>query len=256
MIDSHCHLDYPPLYENLDKVIDRAKNEGIKYLLTISTTLNSFEKIKTIVSKYSNIYGTLGIHPHETKDFSNLKKDELIKIKDNNKKIIAIGETGLDYYYKNTNPSLQKKLFVEHIKSAIDLNIPVIVHSRSAEKDTFDILNQYSKEGLKILMHCFTGSQDFSKKLIDIGAYISLSGIITFKNSIELQKTVSALPINRILIETDSPFLAPTPNRGKSNEPSFMKYTAEKLAEIKKISFEDIKKNTTENFNRLFSLKL
>ncbi len=256
MIDSHCHLDYPPLYENLDKVIDRAKNEGIKYLLTISTTLNSFEKIKTIVSKYSNIYGTLGIHPHETKDFSNLKKDELIKIKDNNKKIIAIGETGLDYYYKNTNPSLQKKLFVEHIKSAIDLNIPVIVHSRSAEKDTFDILNQYSKEGLKILMHCFTGSQDFSKKLINIGAYISLSGIITFKNSIELQKTVSALPINRILIETDSPFLAPTPNRGKSNEPSFMKYTAEKLAEIKKISFEDIKKNTTENFNRLFSLKL
>ena len=147
MIDSHCHLDYPPLYENLDKVIDRAKTEGIKYLLTISTTLNSFEKIKTIVSKYSNIYGTLGIHPHETKDFSNLNKDELIKIKDNNKKIIGIGETGLDYYYKNTNPSLQKKLFVEHIKSAIDLNIPAIVHSRSAEKDTFDILNQYSKEG-------------------------------------------------------------------------------------------------------------
>ena len=256
MIDSHCHLDYPPLYENLDKVIDRAKNEGIKHLLTISTTLNSFEKIKTIVSKYSNVYGTLGIHPHETKDFSNFKKDELIKIKNNNKKIIGIGETGLDYYYKNSNPSLQKKLFVEHIKSAIDLNIPVIVHSRSAEKDTFDILNQYSKEGLKILMHCFTGSQDFSKKLIDIGAYISLSGIITFKNSIELQKTASTLPINKILIETDSPFLAPTPNRGKSNEPSFMKYNAEKLAEIKKISFEDIKKNTTENFNRLFSLKL
>jgi len=256
MIDSHCHLDYPALYQNLDNILARAKNEGVKHFLTISTTLESFEKIKTIISKYSNVYGTLGIHPHESKDFLNLNKNEIIKLKNNNKKIIGIGETGLDYYYKNSDPDSQKKLFIEHIKSALDLDIPVIVHSRSAENDTFDILNQYSKEGLKILMHCFTGSKKFSKKLIDIGAYISLSGIITFKNSTELQETTSVLPLDRILIETDSPFLAPAPNRGKSNEPSFIKYTAEKLSEIKKISFQDIKKTTTDNFNKLFSLKL
>ena len=254
MIDSHCHLDYPSLYSNLDKVIDRAKESGVKYLLTISTSLDSFKKIENITSIYSNVYGTLGIHPHETKNFTDLNKDLLIKLKKNNKKIIGIGETGLDYYYKNSDPSLQKKLFVEHIKSAIHLNIPLIVHSRSAEEDTFDILNQYSKEGLKILMHCFTGSENFSKKLIKIGAYISLSGIITFENSNELQKTASSIPLERLLIETDSPFLAPIPKRGSVNEPSYIKYTAEKLSKIKNISFDKLIEYTSNNFINLFSL--
>ena len=181
-------------------------------------------------------------------------KKKLILLRNENNKIIGIGETGLDFYYQNSEKLIQKKKFVEHIEAAIDLDLPIIVHSRNAEIDTFRILNDFSSRNPKILMHCFTGSSDFLKKMLSLGAYISLSGIITFNKSKELQKTTSSIPIDRILIETDSPYLAPMPKRGSANEPSFIKYTAMKLAEIKQISYDDLIVYTSNNFNKLFSL--
>ena len=252
MIDSHCHLDHEPLLSNLSNIIQRSKDIGIKKLLTISTSLESFGRIKEIIDKDEIIYGTIGIHPHETNE--NLIGSEIIvKNFNENKKIIGIGETGLDFYYNNSDKDKQIKSFNEHIKASIETNAPLIIHSRSAEEETFNILNKYKNDNLKILMHCFTGSQQFAEKLLTLNAFFSASGIITFKNSIELQETFNFLPLDRILIETDSPFLAPVPNRGKKNEPSFINFTAIKLAEIKKITKNELVKITTDNFNRLFS---
>ena len=251
MIDSHCHLDHEPLLSDIDNVIIRSKSAGITKILTICTTLNSFDKIKKLVLKDKIIYGTYGIHPHETKNDivnSELIINEIIS----NDKIIGVGETGLDFYYDNSDKETQIKSFETHIKASIELNIPLIIHSRSAENETFDILNNYKNDDLKILMHCFTGSQKFAEKLLDLNAYFSASGIITFKNSQDLQKTFQLIPLDKLLIETDSPFLAPEPNRGKKNEPSFVKFTGKKLADLKNISFEDLVNSTTNNFNKLF----
>ena len=251
MIDSHCHLDQETLFSDIKNIIDRSKNIGIEKILTICTTLKSFDRILDIIDQNEIVYGTFGIHPHETKD--NIITVELIKKNIiENKKIIGIGETGLDFYYNHSDKDNQMISFDKHIRASIDLNIPLIVHSRNAELETFDILNQYKDKNLKILMHCFTGSQNFAEKLMKFNTYFSASGIITFKNSIDLQNTFRIIPIEKLLIETDSPYLAPVPNRGKKNEPSFIKYTAEKLATIKNIPYSEIIKNTTNNFNNLF----
>ena len=252
MIDSHCHLDHEPLFENLDEVLKRSKNVGIKKILTICTTLKSFENIIKIINKDDIIYGTFGIHPHETSN-NTVKKDEIIQNVNKYKKIIGIGETGLDFYYNNSDKKSQISSFEEHIKASIDMNIPLIVHSRNAENETYDILKNFNNNNIKILMHCFTGSNEFAKKLLSLNAYFSASGIITFKNSVDLQDTFKFLPIENLLIETDSPFLAPVPNRGRKNEPSFIKFTAEKLAKIKDISNQELIDKTTQNFNKLFS---
>ena len=184
IVDSHCHLDYPNLYDQLDDVIRRAKFNQVDYLLTICTTLESFERIKLIIHKYKNIYGTLGIHPHETKKFINVDSKFIFDLKKKYKKIIGVGETGLDFHYNYSDKEIQKKSFIEHIKAALELNVPIIVHSREAEIDTYEILKSEKKNsGLKVLIHCFTGSKEFAKKLLDINCYISVSGIITFKNS-------------------------------------------------------------------------
>tara|TARA_A100001015_G_C14960731_1_gene700764 strand:+ start:793 stop:1551 length:759 start_codon:yes stop_codon:yes gene_type:complete len=252
MIDSHCHLDHEPLFNDLDNVLKRSKEVGIKKLLTICTTFESFIKIKQLVNKDDIIYGTYGIHPHEAKNDKVTTKLIIQEIKAN-KKIIGIGETGLDFYYNLSDKKDQIKSFEEHIKASIELKIPLIIHSRNAEKEMLEIFNDYKKYDLKILMHCFTGSKKFAESLLDLNAYFSASGIITFKNSTDLQETFKSIPLEKTLIETDSPYLAPVPNRGKKNEPSFVKYTAEKLADIKQIPISDLIKNTTSNFNRLFS---
>ena len=253
--DSHCHLDYENLYNHLDDVIKRAKTNLVSNLLTICTTLESFEKIKTIINKYNNIFGTFGIHPHETEKYQDVNKEFIIDNVNNNKKIIGIGETGLDYYYNHSDKKIQRKSFVEHINAAKELNIPIIVHTRNAEDDTIDILKESSDKNLNILIHCFTGSLEFAKKLLDINCYISVSGIITFNKSKELLKTVSYIPIENLLVETDSPYLSPSPLRGKPNEPSYIVHTINKLAEIKKISKEDVANKTTANFNKLFKIQ-
>ena len=253
MIDSHCHLDHEPLYENLSNVIRRSKEMGITKLLTICTTLDSFENIKNIVKKDVMIYGTYGIHPHETKT-NQVDKKTIIKCVNENKKIIGIGETGLDFFYNHSDKISQIDSFKAHIEASIQLSKPIIIHSRDAEKETFEILSSYKNEDLKILMHCFTGSLEFSKKLQTLGAFFSASGIITFKNSIEIQNTFKTIPYEKLLIETDSPFLAPIPMRGKKNEPSYIKYTLDQLSLLKKTTVKDMSKITTDNFNKLFSL--
>jgi len=251
MIDSHCHLDHEPLLSDLNNVIKRSKDVGIKKLLTISTSYKSFDRVKKIIQKDEMIYGTIGIHPHETTQ-DKITSDIIVKNFIDNPKIIGIGETGLDFYYENSDKDDQITSFKEHIDASIKTNSPLIIHSRKAEEETFNILNDYKNQNLKILMHCFTGSRDFAKKLLTLNAFFSASGIITFKNSSDLQETFKILPIDKILIETDSPFLAPVPNRGKKNEPSFIDFTAQKLADIKNISKSDLVNFTTNNFNKLF----
>ena len=251
MIDSHCHLDHEPLYSDLNNVIKRSKDIGIKKLLTISTSVESFSRVKDIVKKDDIIFGTIGIHPHEA-DKNEIDTEFIIKNLNLHKKIIGVGETGLDFYYDNSDRNKQIKSFKLHIEAALKANIPLIIHSRNAEEKTFEILDDYKDKKLKILMHCFTGSQHFAEKLLKLNAYFSASGIITFKKSIELQNTFKFLPLNKILIETDSPFLAPVPNRGKKNEPAFIDFTASKLAEIKGITKSELIKITTDNFNNLF----
>ena len=253
MIDSHCHLDNEPLNTNLSDIISRSKEIGITKLLTICTTFDSFENIKAIIKKDQMIYGTYGIHPHETEN-NQVDKQTIIKSVNESEKIIGIGETGLDFFYNYSDKARQISSFKAHIEASIVLNIPIIIHSRDAEKETFEILSSYKNNNLKILMHCFTGSLEFSKKLLNLGASFSASGIITFKNSTELQNTFKTIPLEKLLIETDSPYLAPIPMRGKKNEPSFIKYTLEKLAMIKETTIEKMSKITTNNFNKLFNI--
>ncbi len=251
MIDSHCHLDYEPLYSNINEILKNSKNIGITKLLTISTTFDSFKKIIKLVDLDPIIFGTFGIHPHEcsTNLVEEKKIIENIKL---NKKIIGVGETGLDFFYNHSDKNRQLESFEQHILAAIKLNMPLIIHSRNAEDETYEILKSYKNKSPKILMHCFTGSYLFAKKLLDLNAFFSASGIITFKNSKDLQETFSKIPLEKLLIETDSPYLAPIPMRGKKNEPSYVRFIAEKLSSIKKIDLKSIKLITTENFNNLF----
>ena len=251
MIDSHCHLDHESLLSDLSNIIKRSKEVGIQKILTISTTLESFKKIREIIRIDEMIYGTIGIHPHDSEDYQITSEYIVEKLK-KNPRIIGIGETGLDFFYNNSEKDKQILSFKQHIKASIETKTPLIVHSRNAEDETFDILNTYKDKNLKILMHCFTGTKKFAEKLLTLNSFFSASGIITFKNSINLQETFKFLPLDKILIETDSPFLAPVPNRGKINEPSFIDFTAKKLAEIKNISKTELIKSTTDNFNKLF----
>jgi TatD DNase family protein len=253
IIDSHCHLEYEPMGSNLDEVIDRALKNDVKYLLSISTTNESYSHILQIVEKYKNIYGTYGIHPHETKNYKNLTENEIVKKISLSKKIIGIGETGLDYYYNHSDRITQKKIFIEHIRAAQKLELPLVIHTRSAEEDTLEIIKtEKKKKDFKALIHCFTGSKGFAHKLIDIGCYISASGVVTFKKSKELADTFLSLPNDKILVETDSPYLSPEPLRGKSNEPSHIIHTVGFLAKLKNINPIVFGEQTTSNFFKLF----
>ena len=251
MIDSHCHLDHAPLLDNLNDILNRSKEVGIKKLLTICTTLESFKNIENILTIDDMIYGSFGIHPHETEN-NDVSKITIIESIKKNPKLIGVGETGLDFYYNHSKKNKQIDSFKKHIEAAIEINLPIIVHSRNAEEETFNILNEYKKHKPKILMHCFTGTYKFYKQMEELDSYFSASGIITFNSSKELQNTFSKIPSNKLLVETDSPFLAPVPMRGKKNEPSFIKYTLKKLADIKNIDVSEMVSLTTKNFNNLF----
>ena len=254
MIDSHCHLDHEPMFSDLKNVLTRSKESGVEKILSICTTKDSFHKIIEIIKIDPIIYGTYGIHPHEA-NTDLVTKEEIIKNVSSNKKIIAIGESGLDFYYNHSSKEKQISSFKSHIEASINLNVPIIVHSRNAEKETFDILNEYKKSKPKILMHCFTGSTEFANKLLTLGSYFSASGIITFKKSSDLRETFRLIPDDKLLIETDSPYLAPEPMRGRKNEPSYIKHTLEKLAVIKNVDVDKIDRVTSQNFNTLFNLK-
>ena len=251
MIDSHCHLDHEPLFKKISGVLKRSKESGIKKLLTICTSIVGFNNIINILKIDPIIYGTFGIHPHET-ETNIVNKKNIIDNINLNSRLIAVGETGLDFFYNHSLKKTQIESFKVHIEAAIELDIPIIVHSRNAEEETFNILNDYRIHKPKILMHCFTGSYDFFKNMEKLNSYFSASGIITFNNSSDLQNTFAKIPNNKLLIETDSPFLAPVPMRGKKNEPSFIKYTLKKLADLKKIDETEMINLTTKNFENLF----
>ena len=253
IIDSHCHLNYEPLSVSLKDTINRANKEGIKYLLTISTEDKSFKKILKILEEFNCVYGTYGIHPHEAKNHKSIEVKDIIKKIYTNKKIIGIGESGLDFHYNHSEKNEQIKCFEEHIAAAQETKLPIIVHTRSAEQETLEILKRRkSEKDFKILIHCFTGSKKFAFNLLDLDAYISASGVITFKKSVELANTFKEIPNERILVETDAPYLAPVPLRGKPNEPSYIIHTIKFLSKIKNLSFEEFSNITTENFFKLF----
>jgi TatD DNase family protein len=250
IIDSHCHLDYEPLINNINDVLLNAKKNNITHLLTIGTSLESSKKVIEIVEKYENIYGSIGIHPNSTTSHLN-DLDKLIDIKKKSKKIIGFGETGLDYFYKKSEKKDQIFSFEKHIEFATCEKVPVIIHTRDADEDTISIIKKnYTKT--KFLIHCFTGNLEFAKKLLDLGCLISFSGIITFKKLTELRSVVKYVPMDKMLVETDSPYLSPDPLRGKSNEPANVKIIAEKVASIKGISLDDVANITTKNFKFFF----
>ena len=250
IIDSHCHLDYEPLVNNINDILLNAKKNNITHLLTIGTSLESSRKVIEIVEKYENIYGSIGIHPNSTTSHLN-DLDKLIDIKKKSKKIIGFGETGLDYFYKRSEKKDQIFSFEKHIEFAISEKVPVIIHTRDADEDTISIIKKnYTKT--KFLIHCFTGNLEFAKKLLDLGCLISFSGIITFKKLTNLRSVVKYVPLDKMLVETDSPYLSPDPLRGKSNEPANVKIIAEKVASIKGISLDDVANITTKNFNFFF----
>ncbi len=253
IIDSHCHLNYEPMSNSLKETIDRANKEGVKYLLTISTEDKSFKNILKIISQNECVFGSYGIHPHEAKNHQAIKSSNIIEKINLNKKIIGIGESGLDFYYNYSDKNDQIKCFEEHIAAAQVSQIPLIVHTRNAELETYEIIkkNLYNKN-FKILIHCFTGSKEFAFKMLDLGAYISASGVVTFKKSEDLANTFKMIPNDKILVETDSPYLAPVPLRGKPNEPSYIIHTVKFLSNLKEISFDNFSSITTNNFFNLF----
>ena len=255
IIDSHCHLNYEPLSLSLKETIDRANKDGVRYLLTISTEDKSYDKILNIVSKNECVFGSYGIHPHEAKNHKFISFKDIIKKTKLNKKIIGIGESGLDFYYNHSDKKDQIKCFEEHITAAQNTQLPIIVHTRNAETETLEILkNRLKEKSFKILIHCFTGSKEFAFKLLDLGSYISASGVVTFKKSEDLANTFKVIPNNKILVETDSPYLAPVPLRGKSNEPSYIIHTVKFLSKLKNLSFENFSNITTKNFFNLFGI--
>ena len=257
IIDSHCHLDYQPLFNNLDDVIKRANKNGVKYFLTISTTDQSFINILDILKKHKNVFGSYGIHPHEAKNHIDLKVSKIIHNLSLDKNLIGIGETGLDFYYNHSDKQTQKECFIKHIHASQETSKTLIVHSRSADLEMLDILsNEIKNKKFNVLMHCFTGSKSFAHKLLDLDCYFSASGIITFKKNNDLNDTFKFIPNDKILIETDSPYLSPEPLRGKSNEPSYLKYTLKYIANLKNKSEEDFSQITSNNFKKLFNINI
>ncbi len=253
IVDSHCHLDMLTEYDEIDKIVQRAIESDVKYLQTICTRLDNFENILNIAKKYDNVFASVGVHPSEVEEVTPASK--LVQLA-SDAKVIGIGETGLDYFY-NKEPShheMQRASFEQHIIASQENNLPIIVHTRNAEEDTQSIIASGKKhQDFPGLIHCFTASKEFAGKMLDLGMYISISGIVTFKNAVDLQEAVKHIPLNRLLVETDSPYLAPVPKRGKTNEPSYTRYVTEFIAQIKGISTAEVAQQTTENFFNLFS---
>lgn len=253
LVDSHCHLDFPDFAAEVDDVVARAQAAGVGLMVTISTKVSEFDKILAIAERFPNVYCSVGIHPHEAASEPETDTATLVKLAAH-PKVVGIGETGLDYYYEHSPREPQMRCFLAHIAAARETGLPLIVHTRDADEDTAAVLTQEMGKGaFPGLLHCFTSSPALAAKALDLGFYISMSGILTFKSAAELQETARGIPLDRLLVETDSPYLAPIPRRGKRNEPSFVVHTAAKLAELKDVSADTLARTTSENFLRLFS---
>lgn len=255
IIDSHCHLD---LIEEkgleLREVLQNCQNNNVRILQTICTRVTEIERLLNYTKQHDFIYSSYGIHPCNVGDQPHLKSDEIIKFCNEHDKIVGIGETGLDYYHDTSQIPLQKQMFLAHIEAARVTKLPLIIHSRNCDLDMIDILRVEQKNGeFPALLHCFSSTADLAKAALDLGIYISISGIVTFKTAVELQEITKNVPLNMMLVETDSPYLAPTPFRGKTNQPAFTKHVVEFVAGLKNISADEVTAQTTENFLKIFT---
>jgi TatD DNase family protein len=251
LVDSHCHLNFDELYLNLNEHLAAMVNNQVKYALCIGTRLDNLEKIIAIANSNKNIFAAVGIHPDEV--LNNFHKNDIEKFLGESK-VVGIGETGLDYYHDNGNNKVeQQQRFQIHIELAIKYQLPLVIHTRESFLDTYNILKNNQNSYLSGVMHCFTETIDNARKALDLGFYISLSGIVTFKNATNVIELAKFVPLDRLLIETDAPFLAPVPFRGKLNHPALVYHVAEKISELRKDSFDNIANATTNNFFRLFS---
>lgn len=255
-IDSHCHLDRLDLsvYQgDLDQAVEAARQAGVDRMLCIGIDLENGPKVVELAGRYDDVYASVGVHPLDCKEI--VPDIDVVRSLADHKKVIAIGETGLDYYYADSEglQAVQRQSFINHLQLAVELNLPVVVHTRDAREDTIDFIREYGSRESAGVLHCFTESLEMAKSALDLGYYISISGIVTFRNAAALREVVEYIPLDRLLIETDSPYLAPVPHRGKSNEPRFVADVARFIAELKGVSAEAIGEKTSENFFRLFS---
>lgn len=251
MIDTHTHINCIDDF-SIDEILKNASDNGVEKLIVPSAYASDIDIVAELASKYENVYGLLGVHPSEVKDWT----DDLIdKIKECAKspKIVGIGEIGLDYYWDKSLNDLQKEVFIKQINLANELNFPISVHDREAHKDSFDILTEFNKNSI-VIMHCFSGSVEFMHECVKQGWYIAIGGVVTFKNAIKMKEVAKEVPLDKLLIETDAPYLTPVPYRGKTNQPAYVKYVAEEIANLRNTSFEEINEQTTKNAKLVFKI--
>lgn len=253
LVDSHCHLDFPDFATELDEIIARARAADIGRIVTISTRVKRHAQVLAIAERIPNVFCSVGTHPHYSHEEIDIDAAKLIAIS-KHPKVVAIGEAGLDYFRNNSPRDAQAHSFREHIQAARETKLPLVIHSRDCDTDMAEILRNESEKGaFPAVLHCFTGGRDLASTAIKLGHYVSFTGILTFKNSDTLREIAAALPLDRVLVETDAPYLAPLPYRGKRNEPAYVVETAKVLAEVRGMSADEIAQQTTENFFRLFS---
>ena len=252
LVDSHCHLDFPAFADDLDGIVVRAEAAGIARMVTISTRVRRIETLLAIAARFPNVYCSVGTHPHQADEEDGISADELIGLTQH-PKIVALGEAGLDYFYEHGSPEAQARGFRAHIAAARATGLPLVIHTREADEDCGRILDEEMEKGpFRAVLHCYTGGRDLAMKAIAHGLYVSFTGILTFKNSQNVRDVAAEIPLDRIMVETDAPFLAPGKYRGKRCEPSFVTETAKALAQLRGVSFEEISRQTTENFFRFF----
>lgn len=253
LIDHHCHLDFPDFSADLDGVVARAHAAGVRQMVTISTHVRRFDRLRAIIDRFDSIYASIGTHPHNADEERGICATELIGFS-RHPKVVAIGEAGLDYYYKKSTPQNQADGFRTHIAAARETGLPLEIHTRDADADTARILTEeHARGAFPALLHCFTGGRDLAMRAVDLGLYVSFSGVVSFKKSDALRAIACEVPLDRILVETDAPFLAPDPFRGKTNEPAYVVHTARALAKARGIAEAEFTAATTNNFYRLFS---
>lgn len=253
LIDTHCHLDFPELAAQQDVVVQRARAAGVKRFITISTHASRFAGVKAVAEKYDDVFCSLGVHPHHSGEEGEDVSETWLIENSQHPKVVGIGETGLDYYYNNSPKMAQQESFRRHIRAALATDLPLIVHTRDADEDTNAILTAEGAGKVRGLLHCFSSTRQLAEQALAMGFSISISGIVTFKKSEELRAIVKNVPLERLLVETDAPFLAPMPHRGKTNEPAYVVHTAACVAEVKGISLDELGRITTANACRLFN---
>lgn len=252
LADSHCHLDFPDFQDDLEGVLARARNAGVGWMLTIGTHVTKADQVLAIAEAHDNIWCTLGIHPHEAAREPQVTEDDLIRLADH-PKVVGLGETGLDFHYDHSPRDVQERQFRTHVRAARQTGLPLVIHARDADADMARILREEREEGpFSGLLHCFSSGPALAETALELGLYISLSGVVTFKSADSLRDIVRGLPRDNLLVETDAPYLAPVPFRGKRNEPAYVAHTAAKVAELLGIDYADLARATTDNFFRLF----